>query len=171
MAASSNVSPKMEFHGIDDFMMYLKGRFDLSSRKQDWRALTGRNHVDSTYDTFIFTDQKVFQIKSLEVAPTKMAAVASEVGGPSPDLLEAIKGGSPIPLNVVSRSPSAYSVIMFGMQQYSSDISDLLRREYYSSRQDKLDSDLERNAKVLLERPEFKAAYRSLKEREEGYFA
>lgn len=161
----------MEFHGIDEFMVYLKGRFDLSERKQDWRALTGRNHVDSTYDTFIFTDQKVYQIKSLEVAPQKMTAVANEVGGPSPDLLDVIKGGSPIPLNVISRSPSAYSVIMFGMQQYSSDISDQLRREYYSSRQDQLDRDLDRNTKVLLERPEYRAAYRSLKEREEGYFS
>src|SRR4030065_597378 len=161
----------MEFHGIDDFMMYLKGRFDLSSRKQDWRALTGRNHVDSTYDTFIFTDQKVFQIKSLEVAPQKMAAVANEVGGPSPDLLEVIKGGSPTPLNVISRSPSAYSVIMFGMQQYSSDISDRLRREYYSSKPDQLERDMQRGLDVLLQRPEYRHAQRSLSESQEGYFA
>ena len=161
----------MEFHGIDEFMRYLKGRYDVSERKQDWRALTGRDHVKSTYDTFVFTDEKVFQIKSLELAPAKMAAVASEVGGPSPDLLEAIRGGSPVPLSVVSRSPSAHSVIMFGMQQYSSDISDMLRREYYSSKQDQLDSSLDKSAKSLLERPEYRAAYRSLREREEGYFA
>jgi len=161
----------MEFHGIDEFMRYLKGRYDLSERKQDWRALTGRDHVKSTYDTFIFTDEKVFQIKSLEVAPARMAAVATEVGGPSPDLLKVIRGGAPVPLNVISRSPSAYSVVMFGMQQYSSDISDLLKLEYYSSRQDQLDSELARNAKNLLERPEYRAAYRSLREREEGYFA
>jgi hypothetical protein len=161
----------MEFHGIDDFMMYLKGRFDLSERKQDWRALTGRNHVDATYDTFIFTDQKVFQIKAKEVAPKMMAAVASEVGGPSPDLLEVIKGGSPVPLNVIARSPSAYSVIMFGMQQYSSDISDLLRREYYSSKQDQLERDMQRGLEVLLQRPEYRHAYRSLSDAQEGYFA
>jgi hypothetical protein len=161
----------MEFHGIDEFMVYLKGRYDTSERKQDWRALTGRNHVTSEYDTFIFTDEKVFQIKSVEIAPKKMAAVAREVGGPSPDLLEVIKGGSPTPLNVISRTPSAYSVIMFGMQQYSSDISDLLRREYYASRQDNLDVELERSVKVLLERPEYRTAYRSLRETQEGYFA
>lgn len=161
----------MEFHGIDEFMVYLKGRYDTSARRQDWRALTGRNHVTSEYDTFIFTDEKVFQIKSAEIAPKKMAAVAREVGGPSPDLLEVIKGGSSIPLNVTSTTPSAYSVIMFGIQQYSSDISDLLRREYYASRQDSLDVELERSVKVLLERPEYRAARRSLRETQEGYFA
>lgn len=161
----------MEFHGIDEFMVYLKGRYDLSQRKQDWRALTGRNHVTSEYDTFIFTDEKVFQIKAEEIAPRKMAAVAREVGGPSPDLLDLIRGGSPIPLNVVARSPSPYSVIMLGMQQYSSDISDLLRREYYSSRQDQLGLELERCVKVLLERPEHRAAYRSMKDSQDGYFA
>ena len=46
----------MEFRGIDEFMLYLKGRYDLSERRQDWRALTGRNHVTSEYDTFIFTE-------------------------------------------------------------------------------------------------------------------
>lgn len=161
----------MEFHGIEEFMFYLKTQFDRSERKQDWRALTGRDHVASSYDTFIFTDQKVFQVKAKEFAPKKMASVASEVGDPSPDLLELIKGGAPVPLNVISRAPSAYSVIMFGMQQYSSEVSDLLRREYYSSRQDRLEGDLERSLKVLLERPEYRRAYRELREGQEGYFA
>jgi hypothetical protein len=161
----------MEFRGIDEFMLYLKGRYDLSERRQDWRALTGRNHVTSEYDTFIFTEEKVFQIKATEIAPKKMAAVAREVGGPSPDLLDVIKGGSPVPLNVTSRTPSAYSVIMFGMQQYSSDISDLLRREYFPSRQDQLEQELERSVKVLLEPPEYRTAHRSLRETQEGYFA
>ncbi|HEX7391883.1 MAG TPA: hypothetical protein VF374_02905 [Thermoplasmata archaeon] len=161
----------MEFSGIDEFMLYLKAQFDKSERRQDWRALTGRNHVSSDYDTFIFTDEKVFQIKAKEVAPKRMAAVAREVGGPSPDLLELIAGGSPVPLNVMTRSPSAYSVIMFGVQQYSSDISDLLRREYYGSRQDQLDLELDRSVKVLLDRPDVMRAYRSMRRDQDGYFA
>jgi ABC-type molybdate transport system substrate-binding protein len=161
----------MEFHGIDEFMLYLKTQFDRSERKQDWRALTGRDHVSSAYDTFIFTDQKVFQVKAKEFAPKKMASVACEVGDPSPDLLELIKAGAPVPLNVISRAPSAYSVIMFGMQQYSSEVSDTLCREYYSSRQDRLESDLSRSLKVLLERPDYRRAYRDLRESQEGYFA
>lgn len=161
----------MEFHGIEEFMFYLKTQFDRSERKQDWRVLTGRDHMTSSYDTFIFTDQKVFQVKAKEFAPKKMVSVSSEVGTSSPDLLELIKSGAPVPLNVISRAPSAYSVIMFGMQQYSSEISDLLRREYYSSRQDRLEDDLERSLKVLLERPEYRRVYRELREGQEGYFS
>lgn len=161
----------MEFHGIDEFMRYLKVKFDESERKQDWRALSGRDHVRGVNDTFVFGDTKVYQIKSIEVAPKHMVAVASEVGGPSPDMLELIKGGAPVPLNVVSRSRDAYSVIMFGMQQYSSDTTDLFRREYYASKQDRLNSELERRLKVMLERPEFKTSYKRLKESQEGYFA
>jgi len=161
----------MEFHGIDEFMLYLKTQFDRSERKHEWRALTGRDHVTSAYDTFIVTDEKVFQVKAKEFAPKTMASVACEVGDPSPDLLELIRGGAPVPLNVVSRAPSAHSIIMFGMQQYSSEVSDLLRREYYSSRQDRLEGDLDRSLKVLLERPEFRRAYRELRQAQEGYFA
>jgi len=161
----------MEFQGIDEFMRYLKVKFDESERKQDWRALTGRNHVQGQNDTFIFSDTKVYQIKSVEVAQHRMAAVGREVGGPSPDMLELVKGGAPIPLNVVSRSPDAYSVIMFGMQQYSSEVADLFRNEYYSSRQDELQTDLRRQLNVLLERPEYRASYRKIRESREGYFA
>ena len=164
-------SGRMEFHGIEEFMRYLKMKFDESERKQDWRALTGRNHVQGRNDTFIFTDKAVFQIKSVEVAPQKMAAVSREVGGPSTDLLELVKGGAPVPLNVVSRTPNAYSVIMFGMQQYSSDVADLFRNEYYSSKQDELDRDLDRRLDLLLERPEYRVSYRKIRESQEGYFA
>ena len=160
----------MEFQGIDEFMRYLKVKFDESERKQDRRALTGRNHVHGQNDTFIFTDKKVYQIKSVEIAPQKMAAIGREVGGPSPDMLEQIKGGAPIPLNVVSRSPDAYSVIMFGMQQYSSEVADLFRNEYYSSKQDELQRDLKHQLNLLLERPEFQASYRKIKESQESYF-
>jgi len=160
----------MELHGIDEFMRYLKGKYDISERKSEWRALTGRDHVNSRFDTFVFTDEKVYQIRAVEIMPKKMAAVASEVGGASPDMLELIKGGAPVPLSVMSRSSDALSVMMFGMQQYSSDISDLLRREYYQSRQDQLDRDLERSLKIILERLEYRSTYRSLKQDQESYF-
>lgn len=152
-------------------MRYLKVKFDESERKQDWRALTGRNHVLGQNDTFIFTDRKVFQIKSVEIAPQRMAAVGREIGGPSPDMLELVKGGASIPLNVVSRSPNAYSVIMFGLQQYSSEVADLLRNEYYSSKQDELQGNLKHQLGLLLERPEYRTSYKKIKESQEGYFA
>jgi len=161
----------MEFCGIDDFMRYLKGKYDDSDKKQTWRALSGRDHVGSSHDTFIFTDQKIFQIKAAEVIPQSMVAVASEVGTPSSDLLDLIRTGSPVPLNVFSGVPAKQAVVMFGVQQYSSEITDLLKREYFHSRQDALRSDLDRKLSAIVERPEFKHAYRSLKERQETYFA
>jgi hypothetical protein len=161
----------MEFHGIEEFMRYLKAKYDESERKQDWRALTGRDHVRVINDSFIFTDRKVYQIKSEEIAPRKVAAVAREVGGPSPDMLELLKGGAPMPFSVLSRTSDAYSVIMFGMQQYSSDIADLLKIEYYQSKQDALLRDLKRKVDVLLENPEYRSSYRKLREGRDGYFA
>ncbi|MEM0343876.1 MAG: hypothetical protein QXJ32_03970 [Thermoplasmata archaeon] len=161
----------MEFHGIEEFMRYLKVKFDESERKPDWRALTGRDHVSGVNDTFIFSEAKVYQIKSVEVSPGQMVAVAAEVGDRSPDMLELMDRGARVPLSVVSKSPDAYSVIMFGLQQYSSDAADLLRREYFYSKQDRLDSDLERRLKLMLERPEYRRGYRELRERQEVYFA
>jgi hypothetical protein len=161
----------MEFHGIEEFMRYLKTKYDESDRRHEWRALSGRDHVTSSYDTFIFSDRKVYQIKSRELAPQKMVAVAEEVGGPSPDMLELVKGGAPVPLSVISKAQDASAVIMFGMQQYSSDVSDVFKREYYGSKQDALKAELDRRVQTVVQRPEFKHSYRSLKEREEGYFA
>lgn len=161
----------MEFHGIEEFMRYLKAKYDESESRHEWRALTGRDHVSSSYDTFIFGDKKVYQIKSRELAPMRMVAVANEVGGPSPDMLELVRGGAPVPLSVISRAQDASAVVMFGMQQYSSDVADLFKREYYGSKQDTLKAELDRRVETLVKRPEFKHAYRSQREREEGYFA
>ncbi len=161
----------MEFYGIDEFMRYLKAKFDESERKHEWRALTGRNHVRSENDTFIFTDKKVYQIKSAEIASRVFAASGAEVGGPSPDMLELVKNGAPIPLTVASQSTNAQSIIMFGLQQYSSDTADLFRNEYYRARQDRLEQDLEHKLRLLTDRPEFRTSYRSLREDQEGYFA
>jgi hypothetical protein len=57
------------------------------------------------------------------------------------------------------------------MQQYSSDIAELLRKEYYSSKQEQLQAELDRKLKVLLERPDLRTSYRKLRESQEGYFA
>jgi len=161
----------MEFVGIDEFMRQLKSRYDESDRRHEWRALTGRDHVNSSYDTFVFTDRKVFQIKAHEVAPSKMVAVAAEVGGPSHDMLEFAGGGATVPLGLLSRAQDASAVIMFGLQQYSSDAADLFRREYYGSKQDALSSELSRRVETVIQRPEYRSAYRELRESQDSYFA
>jgi hypothetical protein len=161
----------MEFQGIEEFMRCLKTKYDESERKQEWRALSGRDHVSSSYDTFIFTDQKVYQIKSLELMPQRMVAVANEVGGPSPDMLDLVRGGAPVPLSVISKAKDASAVVMFGMQQYSSDVADVFKREYYGSKQDQLKAELDSRIGSLIQRPEYRHAYRDLRAREDGYFA
>lgn len=161
----------MEFQGIDEFMRFLKAKYDASDRRHEWRALSGRDHVSSSFDTFILTDERVYQIKSVELLPQRMVAVANEVGGPSPDMLALLRGGAPVPLSVISKRDDASAVVMFGMQQYSSDVADVLKREYYGSRQDALKSELDHRVKNLIERPEYRRAYRGQREREEGYFA
>ena len=152
-------------------MHLLKSRYDSSERKQDWRALSGRNHATGDYDTFVFAEDKVYQIKAVEVSPRNMVGVGCEVGSCSPDLSEISKKGSPVPLGVVSRSPEASSIMMFGLQQYSSDATLLLKDEFFSSRQDRLESDLKRRLDRLLERPQLRSSYRRMREDQESYFA
>ncbi|UCE81094.1 MAG: hypothetical protein JSV94_01285 [Methanobacteriota archaeon] len=161
----------MEFQGIDDLMKCLKNQYDASGRKNEWRALTGRDHVNGTYDTFVFSEEKVHQIKAVEVAPKKMVAVGGEMGSSSPDLAEIASKGSPVPIGMVSRATEASIIVMFGMQQYSSDIADVLKTEYFRSKQDRLESELKQRLDALLERPEFRTSYRTLRENQESYFS
>ena len=161
----------MEFHGIEELMKRLKGLYDTSDRRSEWRALTGRDHVNGVFDTFVFSDDVVYQIKAVEVAPKKMIAVGGEVGSGSADLAEISRRGSPVPIGVVSRATDASAVIMFGMQQYSSDVADVLKAEYFQSKQDRLENDLQRRLDSVLRRPEFRTSYRQLREDQEFYFS
>lgn len=161
----------MEIHGVEDLMHLLKRRYDTSERRQEWRALSGRNHLTGEYDTFVLSDDKIFQIKAVEISPKNMVGMGCEVGSATPDLSDLFRHGASVPLGVVSRGQEASAVIMFGMQQYSSDVSQVLKDEYFSSKQDKLESDLGRRLDKLLERPEFKSSYRRMREDQESYFA
>ena len=161
----------MEILGVDELMRYLKGRYDTSDRKKEWRALSGRNHVRGSTDTFVLTDDSVYQIMSKDVSKDKTLAVGREVGSCSPDLAELARRGSPIPIGLVSRAPDASAIVMFGMQQYSSDTADILRGEYFGSKQEALRADLDSKLERLVERPEFRKSYRSLRDDQDGYFA
>ena len=161
----------MEFHGIEELMKRLKGMYDASESRSSWRALTGRDHVNGVYDTFVFSDDVVYQIKAVEIAPRKMLAVGGEVGSGSADLAEISHTGSPVPIGVISRSADASAIIMFGMQQYSSDVADTLKTEYFQSKQDRFEGDLKRRMESVLKRPEFRTAYRRLREDQEFYFS
>jgi hypothetical protein len=161
----------MEFLGIDELMRYLKRQYDSSNQRHEWRALTGRDHVKGVYDTFLFSEEKIYQIKAAEVARGRMVAVGGEIGSNSPDLADMSKDGSPIPIGMVSRAADASSVILFGMQQYSSETADTLKLEYFESKQERLERDLKTQLDKALERPEFRATFRSLREDQESYFS
>lgn len=161
----------MEFHGIEELMRRLKLQYDSSERRSEWRALTGRDHVSGVYDTFVFAEDVVHQIKAIEVAPKRMVAVGRPVGSSSPDLSEMTLKGSPVPIGMVSRATDASAIIMLGMQQYSSDVAYTLKTEYFGSKQDRLEHDLERRLDSVLERPEFRTSYRRLREDQESYFS
>lgn len=161
----------MEILGVEELMRYLKGRYDSSERKREWRALSGRDHVRGSTDTFVLTDDSVYQIMSRDISKDRVLAVGREVGGSSQDLAEMAGRGSPIPLGLISRAPDASAVVMFGMQQYSSDTADILRDEYFGSKQDALRSDLDSKLERLVERPEFRTSYRSLRDDQDRYFA
>jgi hypothetical protein len=161
----------MEFLGIDELMRYLKRRYDSCDQRHEWRALTGRDHVKGTYDTFLFSDERIYQIKASEIARGRMIAVGGEVGSASPDLAELSKDGSPIPIGMVSRATDASSVLLFGMQQYSSDTADTLKTEYFQSKQERLERDLKAQLDRALKRPEFRATFKSLREDQESYFS
>jgi hypothetical protein len=161
----------MELHGVEELMRCLKGRYDSSERRHEWRALSGRDHISGRNDTFIFSEDRVYQIRSTEVSPRVMVAAGVEVGSNSPDMLELTRNGSPIPLGVMSKAADASAVIMFGVQQYSSDATHVLKHEHFDSKQDRLDVELEAKLDRLLERPEYRASYRRLREDQESYFA
>jgi hypothetical protein len=72
---------------------------------------------------------------------------------------------------MISRAADASSVILYGMQKYSSETADMLRLEYFESPQERLETDLRAQLERVLERPEFKASFRSLREDQESYFS
>jgi len=161
----------MEFQGVEELMRRLKAEWDSSGARQDWRALTGRDHITGSYDTFVFSDEKVYQIKAKEFAPRRMVAVGSELGQRSDELLGLMSKGAPVPLGVMSRSTDASLIMMVGMQHYSSEATDELRREYFHSKQDRMKSDLDLELGRLLDRPEYRRSFRSLHDDQAAYFA
>ncbi|UCE90818.1 MAG: hypothetical protein JSV90_05125 [Methanobacteriota archaeon] len=161
----------MEIHGVEELMLMLKRRYDASEHRHEWRALSGRDHVTGEYDTFVFSEDKIYQIKAVEISPQNMVGVGSEVGSSSPDLAGVSGRGSPVPLGVVSRKQDASAVVMFGLQQYSSDAALMLKDEFFSSKQDRLEADLKRRLDKLLERPQLRSSYRRMREDQESYFA
>ena len=76
-----------------------------------------------------------------------------------------MKNGSPMPFGTVTPLNKKISVIMAGMQMYSSDSSNLLSREHLSSKQAELEQKLKQQVDFMMEDLSFKRKYIEHKDR------
>lgn len=153
----------MAIKNITTLMRNLKESYDKSKDKSGWHVLQGMNH--EYYDSFIAGDNKLWQIKSLEVSPGEMLAAGVEVSRCDEDLENIMKNGSPVPFGTVTPLNRKLSIIMAGMQTYSSDSSNLLCKEYLSSKQASLEQKLKDQVDRMMDDPAFRKKYLEHKDR------
>jgi len=148
---------------ISSLMGKLKESYDKSKNKSSWRVLQGFNR--EYHDTFIGGDNKLWQIKSEEVRPGEFVAVGMKVSKFDDDILKIMKTGSPIPFGSVTPVDKKISVIMAGVQMYSSDSSNLLSKELLSNKQAELEEKLQDQVNSMKENPIFRRKYNEHKDR------
>lgn len=153
----------MAIKNISALMGSLKESYDKSKNKSGWRVLQG---MDREYhDTFIAGDKNLWQIKSEEVASGESIAVGMKVLRFDEELEKIMKNGSPVPFGTVTPQNNKISIIMAGVQTYSSDSSSLLRREYLSNKQEALERTLEEQVNKMKDDPGFRKKYNEHKDR------
>ena len=81
------------------------------------------------------------------------------------DLEKIMQNGSPVPFGTVTPLDNKISVIMAGMQTYSSDSSNLLCKELLSGKQAELELKLNAQVDHMMEDPTFRKKYREHKDR------
>lgn len=148
---------------VSFLMGKMKESYDKSKNKSGWRVLSGMNHEYN--DTFIAGDKNLWQIKSEEVKPGEFVAVGMKVSQFDEDLEKIMKNGSTVPFGTVIPIDKKISVIMAGMQTFSSDSSNLLCKEYLSSKQVALEHKLKLQVDLMMDDPSFKRKYIEHKDR------
>jgi len=141
----------------------LKEKYDKSKNKSSWRVLQGmdRDH----YNTFMAGDRNLWQIRSEEVAAGEMVAVGMRIARMDGDLEKIMKQGSPVPFGNVTPQRNKPSIVMAGIQTYSSDSSSLLCREFLSSKQAALEHRLKDQVEKMKDDPAFRKKYNEHKDR------
>lgn len=155
----------MAVKSISSLMRHLKELYDKSNDKSSWRALQGMNR--GYYDTFIAGENDLWQIKSEEVNPGEYVAVGSRISSFDEDLDKIMKSGSPVPFGMVTPMNRELSIVMAGVQVYSSDSSNLLCKEHLSSKQSALELRLKNQVDRMMDDPVFRKKYREQKDRVE----
>jgi len=153
----------MAVQSISTLVGDLKEKYDKSKNKSSWRVLQGmdRDH----YNTFIAGDKNLWQIRSEEVTTGEMFAVGMRISRMDEDLEKIMKQGSPVPFGNVTPQRNKPSIVMAGIQTYSSDSSSLLCREFLSSKQAALEEKLKGQVEKMKDDPAFRMKYNEHKDR------
>lgn len=153
----------MAVKSISTLVGDLKEKYDKSKNKSSWRVLQGmdRDH----YNTFIAGDKNLWQIKSEEVTTGEMFAVGMRIARMDEELEKIMKQGSPVPFGNVTPQRNKPSIIMAGIQTYSSDSSSLLCREFLSGKQAALEERLKGQVEKMKDDPGFRKKYYEHKDR------
>ena len=153
----------MAVKSISTLVGDLKEKYDKSKDKSSWRVLQGmdRDH----YNTFVAGDKNLWQIRSEEVMAGEMVAVGLRISRMDEELEKIMKQGSPVPFGNVTPQRNKPSIVMAGVQTYSSDSSSLLCREFLSSKQAELEHKLKGQVEKMKDDPAFRRKYVEHKDR------
>jgi len=153
----------MAVKSISTLVGDLKEKYDKSKNKSSWRVLQGMD--GDHYNTFIAGDKNLWQIKSEEVTTGEMFAVGMRIARMDEELEKIMRQGSPVPFGNVTPQRNKPSIIMAGIQTYSSDSSSLLCRELLSSKQAELEERLKGQVEKMKDDPGFRKKYGEHKDR------
>lgn len=153
----------MTIKSVSAIVASLKDSYDKSKDKSSWRVLQGMDR--DFYNTFIAGDKNLWQVKSEEVTTGEMVAVGMRIARMDEELEKIMKQGSPVPFGNVTPQRNKPSIVMAGIQTYSSDSSRLLCKELLSSKQAALTQKLKDQVEKMKDDPVFRKKYGEHKER------
>ncbi|MDP3103940.1 MAG: hypothetical protein Q8M95_04960 [Candidatus Methanoperedens sp.] len=153
----------MAITSVSSLIGNLKKSYDKSKDRSSWRVLQGMDR--EYYNTFIAGDRNLWQIRSEEVATGEMVAVGMRIARMDEELEKIMKQGSPVPFGNVTPQRNKPSIVMAGVQTYSSDSSSLLCRELLSSKQAALEEKLKGQVEKMKDDPAFRKKYNEHKDR------
>lgn len=153
----------MAIKSVSTLVGDLKEKYDKSKDRSSWRVLQGmdRDH----YNTFIAGERNLWQIRSEEVTAGEMVAVGMRIARMDEELEKIMRQGSPVPFGNVTPQRNKPSIVMAGIQTYSSDSSSLLCREFLSSKQAELEQKLKSQVEKMKDDPAFRKKYNEHKDR------
>ncbi|MDD1744575.1 MAG: hypothetical protein LUQ20_02015 [Candidatus Methanoperedens sp.] len=153
----------MAVESISTLVGSLKEKYDKSKDRSSWRVLQGMDK--DHYNTFVAGDRNLWQIRSEEVGAGEIVAVGMRISRMDEELEKIMKQGSPVPFGNVTPQRNKPSIIMAGIQTYSSDSSSLLCRELLSSKQAELEQKLKSQVEKMKDDPAFRKKYYEHKDR------